>query len=228
MGYEKSTFEDLLYDRLIPEFCSDAARGCEVSGYRGSSSNISDEDAHYFLRALEAGLVHHDGGGRYRCPQSATFEQLFWEGRKGLQPRPFTLWLEPVITIAGLARLCFDYAWPIELMGTQSADWAFDLVTMLPGQRSEHIAAEVKKTGKEIDDLLRLMCHYGNDPQAPEPKSGKERNAFKKVQALRLRRPPIFWALGPAGSSHVFNMRYRQGGLLVFLTADESALTFGG
>ena len=223
---ERSAFEQILYDRLIPEFCGEARRGCDASGFQSGSVHISQQDAHYFLKAFNAGLIEHQGSGLYRAARSAAREQFFWEGRRALTPRPFTLWLEPIITVAGLARLHFDYGWPKHLIGTQSLDWAFDLVTFLPDRAEELIAGEVKKTAKEIDQLLQLMTIFGRHPTIEIPSSGKERNAYKKVLALRSRRPPLFWALGPDGVSEVFAVQYSEGGVVDLIATENAALKF--
>lgn len=204
----RSAFEQLLRERLIPEFCSDPERGFEISGFRKSSVSVSDDDARYFLEALKAGLIEHSGHGRYRCSRSAAQEQFFWEGRKAQQPRSFTLSLEPVITVGALARLHFDYRWPPELIATQSADWAFDVVAFLPGHTDEFIAGEVKRTRAEVDQLIQFMTEFCRYPNATEPASGKVRNAYKKVAGLRARHAPRFWALGPDGYSRTFEVAY--------------------
>lgn len=219
-----SAFLDLLHEVLIPEFCSHPGKGCEPSGFRPDSVRVSDEDARYFLMAYDAGLIEHQGQGHYRAAASAASEQFFWEGRRALGPRPFTLWLEPIITVAGLARLHFDHRWPKDRIGMQSADWAFDLVAFLSDGANEYVAAEVKKTTKEITELIELMKMFGMEPGLPEPRSGKARNAWKKMAALRRRRPPLFWALGPDGVSHAFEVSCRSGDVIELLPTGEDAL----
>lgn len=44
----------------------------------------------------------------------------------------------------------------------------------------------------------------------------KEENAFKKVQALRSRCPPLFWAVGPGGLNYAFGMGYADDGSICF------------
>jgi hypothetical protein len=222
-----TTFEALLYDTLLPDFCSEPKRRCERKGFREESVRIVEEDASYFMQAWNSGLVERAGPGLYTATQSSGSEQFFWEGRKSEELRSFTLWLEPIITFGGLARLHHDYSWPKTQIGTQSVDWAFDIVAFKSDGPDEHIAGEVKKTRKEVDELLCLMQHYGSEPGAVEPdKSGKERNAFKKVTGLRSRRAPIFWALGPDGYSKVFTTKFEDGGVVEFNPADDDALRF--
>lgn len=221
-------FKSLLYDRLIPEFCSDPGRRFELAGFQRESVKVSEEDARYFLLAFNAGLVEHCGGGNYKCPQSACIERFLWEGRRASDPRRYTLSLEPVISVAGLARLHFDYGWPAELIATQSSDYALDLVAFLPGAPSEFIAGEVKKTRRELERLVELMMLFGRDATAGLPPSAKqeERNAYKKIAALRSRQPPSFWALGPDGLSRVFKVNYSAGEFVDLVKVAEDALKF--
>jgi hypothetical protein len=129
----RAAFEKLLNDRLIPEFCACPIRQLDTASFKWSSVRVGEEDCRYFMMAWEAGIIQHIGRGLYRASLSAASEQFFWEGPKSLTPRPFTLWLEPIITVAGLARLHFDHGWPAHLIGTQSSDWAFDLVAYCDG-----------------------------------------------------------------------------------------------
>jgi hypothetical protein len=227
MTSARSDFEDLVYNRLIPEFCSDPGRNLDASGFRAESLKISEEDARYFLLAWQAGLIEHQGRGVYRAAQSGANEQFFWEGLRSERPRRFTLWLEPVITVGGLARLHFDFNWPSNLIGCQSKDWAFDVVAMLPGRNGEFIAGEVKKSSQEVDDLLAFMTKFARHPTMEEPnKPAKERNAFKKVSALRARQAPLFWALGPNNDSRVFQVSYQGDGIIDLTSAGHAALQF--
>jgi len=177
--------------------------------------------------AWDSDLIEHHGRGIYRAAKSKAGEQFFWEGPRAASPRMFTLWMEPVITVGGLARLHFDFDWPKESIGCQSQDWAFDLVAILPNQTNEYIACEVKKASREIDYLADAMQAFGRDPIAIEPRvPGKLRNAFKKVGALRSRKIPLFWALGPNGDSRVFRVSYNDNGAVTFSPAFPEALSF--
>jgi hypothetical protein len=219
-----STFERLLHEHLIPEFCRDPKRGCECSGFKGNSAQVNEDDARYFLSAIDNGLVKHLGNGLYRAPKSAASEQFFWQGPKAAIPKTYTLWLEPIITVAALGRLHFDYNWPKALLGTQSSDWAFDVTAFLPEQPNMVIAGEVKKSTSEVERLLQLMEVFGLQPDLQQPVSGKERNAYKKVVALRSQKPPVFWALGPANFSRVFAVDYGSDGIVKLSAKDESLL----
>lgn len=219
-------FESILYQRLIPEFCEDPNRGCDIAHFVRESNRLGERDARDFVEAWNAGLIEHQGRGLYRATNSAASEQFFWEGRKIQSPRSYTLWMEPVITVAALWRLHHTHKWPKHLIGTQSLDWAFDLVAMLPAEPSEYIAGEVKKTSREINHLIELMQHFACTPDAPTPSSGKLRNAYKKVAALRARKAPIFWAIGPEMFSKVFRVTYHVGGIVDLAPVDDRVLRF--
>src|SRR5258706_4324360 len=138
-----TVFADRLSREWLPTYCGDPKRSYSAAGYRATSNKVTSQDANDFLRALDNGVVVDSGGGRYRMPQSKAGEVIFWEGSKAKTPRPITLWMEPVITIASVARLHLDYGWPKRCLGMQSLKWAFDLTAFLPQNlEAEHIAGE--------------------------------------------------------------------------------------
>jgi hypothetical protein len=154
--------------------------------------------------------------GLYRAPCSHACEQFFWSGLKRKKPRPITLWVEPIITVAVLARLHFELGWPKRLLGTQKKKgWTFDVAAYLSiDSEAEYIVCEVKKRTAEIDRLLELMNRFGKSPYLDAALN--EQNAFRKVQALRSRRPPLFWAVGPEGLSHAFRVEYSEKDVVSF------------
>lgn len=219
-------FEAILNDELLPAFCSHPTGQYEVAGFRKETMRISELDATDFVRAWKAELITPtEKPWLYRCPKSAASELFFWAGRKQPTPRRFTLWLEPVITVAALARLRFDFGWPAHLLGTQSPDWAFDLVGLSPNADGERVLGEVKKSRKEVELLIELMQAFGSDPDAPAPPGGKELNAYRKVEGLRNSGAPVFWAVGPDGFNKVFWIK-RIGAAIEILSADQNALQF--
>jgi hypothetical protein len=224
-----TSFKNRVLDDLLPKYCDDPSRGWGSAGFKQPDwSKVSKLDAKDFLRALDANLVEHVGRGQYLAPRSGAKEQFFWEGAKNVTPRPFSLWMEPIITVAGLARLHFEYGWPSKFLGTQPPGWAFDLVAYNRLDLvSEHVACEIKKSTSERDQLVRLMQKFGgNNVQSEASMSGPEKNAFRKLEALRDRKVPIFWALGPGGAGDVFRMVYGEGGLVTFNPASEHDLRF--
>jgi hypothetical protein len=160
-------------------------------------------------------------------PQSKTHEVIFWEHSASIVPRPITLWLEPIITIAAMARLHLDYGWPIECLGMQSKDSAFDpMAFKLPDFENEHIAGEVKDSARKLDRLLEHMnqCCAEDDSECSAPKIRK--NAHRKIAGLKRCRAPIFWALGPGGDSRVLNVSYGNDGSIALKQSAKENLRF--
>lgn len=203
-------FKTRVLEELVPQYVT--LPGCNMTpeGFKCDWEKIAERDASDFLRGLDAKLVVHVGHGKYRAERSHSVEKFFWESGKHLRPRPFGLWAEPIITVGALARLHFDLGWPAHLLGAQSKDYSFDLIACLSESgAAEHIACEVKKDRRELDQCIRLMTELGADPSIPEPKKSKpRRNAWKKVMGLRARRAPLFWALGPDRYEFIYNVRY--------------------
>lgn len=201
-----SEFEYRVATDWLPSFCGAPHRNYSTLGFKKESiRNLTEHDAHWFLRSIDLGHVH-ELDGFFVAPLSKAKEQIFWQGPKNIEPRPITLWVEPVITIGALAKLCGIYKWPIEKLGTQSKTWAFDLVGYGENPDDEILACEVKKSVKEIDTLIELMRAYSYENLIEEPPSGKERNAYKKVMGIRRTWPTIFWALGPNDYSKVYEI----------------------
>jgi hypothetical protein len=213
-------FEDRVLNDLLPALCNAREFGSE--GFRREWDRIGDKDAEDFLRGIDAGLVEHVERGLYRAPRSAASEQFFWQGRVKVVPRTITLWAEPIITVAVLARLHFDLGWPKHLLGTQSLDWAFDVIAyQSPDPGREHIACEVKKSDSELDRLVTFMEYFGkNEP--PAERRGPKWNACQKIRSLRSSQAPLFWAVGP-NVNHVFRVRY-DGELVLFKPTSSQEL----
>ena len=203
-------FKRRILEDLLPEYCNDPTRLWGTEGFRPDWSKVAEPDAADFLRALDGGLLKHIGRGQYVAPRSAAKEVFFWEGRKSIQPRPTSLWMEPVITAAGIARLHFEYGWPIDAIGAQSPDWAFDIVAFRSSTSdSQHIVCEVKKSEREIEHLVNLMQDFAaRGVTGEEGLVGPPKNAFRKLRSLQAHKPPIFWALGPDRTGYVYEMSY--------------------
>ena len=145
MNTRLSEFENVLESILIPAWVNESDRDMKASSYRGSNIPLSEYDAAEFMRAWKAGMLSHHERGRFQFRQNGSIEQFFWSGRKDVSPRPFSLWLEPVIQVGALARLHIDHGWPEDLIGTQSFDGAFDVIAFRSERNQEVIAGEVKK-----------------------------------------------------------------------------------
>lgn len=200
-------FTARLRSEWLSAFCSDGKRRLDTAGFRDSSIRISERDAENFIRALDSGLVEDTGGGRYRCASSKAVEQIFWTGPKASSPRTLTLWLEPVITIATVARLHLDFGWPAERIGMQSSDWAFDFAAYNNSGTRILLAGEVKKTINEVDHLLAdlIDCHAA-DASAALSGNARHINSFRKWSALRTQAVPLFWVVGPDYYTYVLRL----------------------
>ncbi|MCF7532284.1 hypothetical protein [Pseudomonas petrae] len=103
---------------------------------------LSEVDARDFIDAVDSGLVTHQAGA-FEAACSNAKKYLFWEGATSVSPRRLTLWLEPVITIAGLRRLHHRYGWP-------HASYAFDFVGYQADQKTELAVCEAKPTQRAV------------------------------------------------------------------------------
>jgi len=230
MGKIVTDFSKRLLEDWLPSYCNDPKRNYSVEGFKHDSIKVSNQDARDFMRAIDTKIVTDVGGGRFRMPQSKASEVIFWEGSKTISPRPITLWLEPIITIAAMARLHLDYGWPIELLGMQSEEWAFDLCAFKPHDfKNEFIAGEIKKSSKEIDSLLANMHKSFSEGDLDNASVPQIRiNAHKKCLGLQRSRAMLFWALGPDGDSRLFEVTYFSNGEIKLNRTSDDQLHFTG
>lgn len=220
-----NNFKNRLYPEWLIPFCE--RHGYSGLGFVGASvEKLESLDAKGFFAAIEDGLVVHEKG-IFRAPCSSATERIFWEGEKKTVPRKITLWIEPIITMAGLSRLHREHGWPMSQLGMQSKTWAFDLVAYSKEQEQELVACEVKKSWREIEKLVSLMELYKATPESEISEfKGVARNAFKKIIGLRLSKASIFWALGPGGRSIIFKVKYGPNDEVMLVPTDEKALTY--
>lgn len=197
-----SEFEERLYREWLPAYCS--SRGYDPAGFRPASLTVSAADARGCMRALDAKLVRDLGGGRFATGPMQPIEPLFWEGRRAVIPRPITLWHEPVISFATLARLHDDFGWPAELLVNQPGGWAFDIAGRDPADPKQfHLLVEVKKSRRESDSLVQDLVRASEGDVA-----GMSVNSRKKWDAL-LREPPrVVWVVGPDRQSQAFRVSH--------------------
>lgn len=218
-------FRERVYSEWLEPFCDQ--RGYAHGGFVHSSlEKLSEADARDFMDAVDHRLVAHQSGS-FEAPCSNAKEYLFWEGASNISPRRLTLWLEPVITIAGLRRMQRKFGWPAERLGTQSLTYAFDFVGYQADQRTELVCCEVKPTRRAIDLMIILMRkHPGITKEALVDFKPADRNALKKVIALSESKCHTFWALGPDNYGHVFAVTRKVGGEVTLTPATESSLYF--
>ena len=207
-----------ILNELLPTYCIDQKRNYAIEGFKMESLNLTNEDASHFFRAFEHSVVTDSGGGRYIMPKSKTFEMIFWEGSKLKSPRNITLWIEPIITIGAIGRLHLDLDWPKELLGMQSKDGAFDLVAYSSIESDDfYIAGEVKKTSKELHDLIHNLFNFDVATHYDYLKMDRKLvNSHKKWLSLKQSRAPYFWAIGPGDETNMFKVKYLQDGNIEF------------
>lgn len=203
MSSSLETFRARLFEEWLPAFCEDPKRNLDPRGFTSTFAGLAERDATDFMRALDAGVVYDDGGGRYLAARKSAYESLFNHGLRTVTPRPITLSLEPIITVAALGRLHLDYGWPKELLGLQPAKWEFDFAAYVsPTAQSEYVAGETKKSTREVSTLLANL----RDPN--------DKNSHNKLVGLQRRRAPYFWVVGPDMQSSLFAVAYSPEGEL--------------
>jgi pimeloyl-ACP methyl ester carboxylesterase len=204
-------FTQRLHAEWLPTFCRDQRRNYDPAGFKDSSILVSEFDATNFLRALDSGLVvDSERRGRYRCEKSKANEQLFWEGSRKVTPRPLTLWMEPVITIATVARLHLDFGWAAALIGMQPSGWAFDFAAYAAdGSDRMVVAGEVKKSRREVDSLVEDLEAYSRADEGIAASDDRRHvNSRRKWDALQHLRAPLLWVVGPDDYTLPFAVTY--------------------
>jgi hypothetical protein len=196
-----------LREDWLPAYCNDPKRNYSMEGFCIDDGVLTDQDAHDFLRALDSGVVMFADRQRLKMAHGLASETLFWEGERKITPRPISLWLETVITVAAAGRLHLDYGWPAECLGMQSKGGAFDLMAFKPPDFvNEYVAVEVKKTSRELDRLLANLTKCGEGEHDASCDKGTRMNAHRKWIALRARRAKLFWTVGPNADSRLFEV----------------------
>ena len=207
-------FSERLYLDWLPSFCDARGPGLTPEGFRDDNlGKLSEIDARWFLRALDAGYVTEDTGF-FVSQASRAKEQILWGGPVNDQTRKIYLWLEPIITVGALAQLVDEYGWPPSQVGLQSEPpWPFDLMGYDTDGVSELLACEVKKSDAETVRLINEMQSFSAAPAlGQEPDKPAAKNAYRKVVGIRRSWPALFWALGPAGSGQLFRIEREADG----------------
>lgn len=215
-------FDERMRGEWLTAYCSYPKRHYDSTGFDPSSLRVSEADARDCARAIDGGIVLDLGGGRYRAPRSSCDEVLFWQGHKKKSPRRITVWQEPVITFAALARLHYLHQWPKECLGTQSKDWAYDIVGFRASdEECPVLLGEVKKSAREIralrDDLLALA--------KGTVRSSRSQNVLRKWDALLVSRPALLWLVGPREETYLYAPEYSGAGAKLH-EVSESALHY--
>lgn len=198
-------FTERVRHEWLLTYCHDDRRNYDPLGFRDASIKVGALDARDCMRAIDEGMVLDEGGGRFRAAQSSAREVLFWEGSRSKSPRAITLWIEPVITFAAIARLHFDYGWPKANLGTQPKGWAFDLAAYEPSMDDRpRILGEVKKSRAE---LIRLQDDFHKLSEGA-PAAEVPRNSAKKWHAVLSMKPDLVWLIGPEAASYAYSTEF--------------------
>ncbi len=221
------TFADRVRDEWLPAYCSDPKRDYDPAGFKATSNKVSAEDAADFMWAIDQKIVRDLGGGRYRLPKSGARVVIFWEGRKTKTPRPITLSMEPIITIASIARLHRDHGWPVSCLGMEAAKWEFDFAAFCPDATSEYLAGEVKTSVAKLDVMLKelhSLCREKGQDSTVAPRASS--NARKKWHGLCRSQAPLFWAVGPSKAGRLFEVSYSAGIPVLLAETSSERLAF--
>lgn len=221
----KREFMRRLKEEWLPAYCSDDKRRYLPDESPIAGRLLTEEDARDFLRALDSGVVSFGERQLLKIGRKLSSETLFTEGQERFSPRRVRLWLESLISAAVAGRLHFDYSWPVECIGGQSKEGAFDVVAFKP-RDFEYIAVEVKKTPREVDELLANLekcCAREHDTLCD---IGSRENAHRKWVALVARRPALFWAVGPSPCSKVFEVVSESNGGVRLHTVSTARLGY--
>jgi hypothetical protein len=222
----QATFDEFkrrLTDSWLPAYCHDHSRKYDEAGFRIGSIDIADVDGADCVAAIDLGVVFDVGGGRYRASMSTATEPLFWEGSRNEDPRPITLWREPVITFAALGRLARDFGWPKHLLGTQPQGWAFDLAAHSPNDpKGYRILGEVKKSASEFRKLAAELQQLASGESA----GAVSENTQRKWLAIVDLKPQIVWLIGPARLELVLEVRRGPGKDTSLQESNSSLLRF--
>jgi hypothetical protein len=177
-------FDKRVMEHLLPQFCRHY--GYDIAGFHSQTLNrISEYDALWFMRALDANVVRPDGAF-FNAVHNGAKEQIFWQYGKPGSSRQISLWVEPVISIGAAGRLHCQFGWPKDRIGLQSEkNWAFDLVAYDDATGTKPLVyCEVKKSKSEIDYLIKAMLEnfpqptLSEGPTVPIDRGGKGSRDF--------------------------------------------------
>lgn len=217
-------FWDLVERDLLPEYLKD--NGYLAGGLRRPAEQLGGSDVEWFLAALRSGLVQRLPKGELWLPGSPSRTTLFWEHEKSISPRPITLYIEGLVTVATAARLHYVFGWPKWCLGFESSDSAFDLVGILPRRKHEWLAGEAKSTAGGVGRLIGMIQECGSKGPHDDCLSGKAvvLNSHRKWLGLVRSRAPVFFAFGPDRDWHVFEVTHGPSKRIALKDAPESAL----
>ena len=112
--------------------------------------------------------------------------------------------------MAALAKLHVKFAWPVEYLATQPKGGQFDLAVFRSVSGDAMlIACEAKKTEQEALFLVSELTRLSHENvQIGVGLKNEQRNAFRKLAAIRDRKPDLLWIIGPGEHKRVFQITY--------------------
>lgn len=216
-GTVKARFRELVATSLFKKFVDAPLR--RDTNYRlnlASLDRVTDADAYWFVRTVEAGLLT-EVNGDFLAPRSAAKERIFWHGPKGENPRSLSVVVEPIIGIGAIGRLHMDHGWPVELLGLQPTTWAFDLAAYSYTSEAPRVVGEVKAKPAEIDSMCKHFEQAFGQVTGPSS-SGKE-NWNRKVAWLQGSDASVVWAIGPGRYERIYRITSEPKFGRLFLTS---------
>ena len=220
-----------IQDEWLPNYLRDC--GYEPGGYVPPAKPVGEEDALWFLRAIDNGVVELLPKARLRLPASPLNAMIFWEHSASQSPRRVTIHLEGILSAGMAARLHLDFGWPVPQLGFEYPPGehapgrrAFDLGG-LSSDGSLRIAGEAKKSANELNHVLAVMARCASaGPHQHEPDEKGITNGHRKWQGLVRCQPAAFFTFGPDHDWSIFAASYPEDGVVVLEPASEDLLKF--
>ena len=206
-----------------------ASRAERFAAAHGSTSltvrlptDIHPDEAVWFMRALDSGIVELGDSGECSLPS------IHRSGRKPTEPCLFGIrsgttvylaWREYITQVGALATLVLDYGWPAKLVALDPRNWEFDVAgfeSELPTAHM-HIAGETKKTHTELSRLVDQMV-AASKARLTLGELGSS-DGHKKYRGLLKERSSYFWAVAP-GVRRAFAVEYESNTAVLRAIAD--------
>jgi hypothetical protein len=222
-------FSDRLWNEWLPTYCHDPKRGFALAGYKASSNKVTPVDAWDFLRALDSHVVEDCGGGRYRLNKRGRRNHLLGRAKGQITTANYVVDGASHHDRVGGA-LAPRLRLATELLGDGVAQRAVRFHAFLSeASATEHIAGEVKNSVKGLDLLLENLVKTCRDPALQmATATAAQVNAYRKWEGLCRSRAPLFWAVGPGGVSHLFQVSYRSQSEVCLHEVSTDCLAYSG
>jgi hypothetical protein len=206
-----------ILNEWLPPYLVDC--GYEPGGFSPPRTAISEDDARWFLAAIDQGVVELLPKARLLLPGSPIKAMIFWEGSTQRSPRPVTVHMEGVLSAGMAARLHLEFGWPVANLGFEypprrPGRRAFDIAALgLDG--SVQLAGEAKKSPRELDHVLSVISECGSaGAHEHSPTESGVKNGHRKWEGLVSCRPKVFFTFGPDEDWSVYSVTYLEEGEL--------------